>query len=77
MTIRLRDVRKGDRIIERCYGFAVLNEALEDVRITDEGYRCRVKVVEGTASMADADGVVTLFESFDAGGHALQLEKVP
>jgi len=73
MTIRLRDVRKGDRIIEQCYGFTVL----EDVRITDEGYRCRVKVVEGTASMADADGVVTLFESFDAGRHALQLEKVP
>lgn len=77
-SLRLRDIRAGQRFTETDCGMTAAFEALEDARaVADDGLRdgweCRAKVIGGRAGTADENGVVTFFESHDAGAYSLRL----
>lgn len=76
-SLRLRDVRAGQRFTETDCGVTAAFEALEDARAVADGLRdgweCRDKMIAGRAGTADESGVVTFFESHDAGAYGLRL----
>lgn len=75
-SLKLKDVKAGERFYECEAGSNAELIALEDARQVDEdrggipyrGYACKVK---------SADGTTELFEAHDAGGYGLRLYRAP
>jgi hypothetical protein len=78
--MKLRDIKKGTRFAEQNGGRVAIFEAIEDTYETNDakkgqhGYICHARFVRGSeCPMADKDGVVEFFESYEPGPYGLNL----
>jgi len=78
--MRLKNVKKGQKFIERDGGQEVLVIALEDAREIEKpgrsGHVCKARVLKGDAPMMDENGNIEFFECHKSGCYGLDLYPV-
>jgi hypothetical protein len=77
--MRVKDLKKGQRIIERDFGFWCEAEVVADSVFSEKTgmFECKVKYIRGdTPGSRNEDGTVTLAEVENPGAYGLNLELV-
>lgn len=77
--MRVKDLKKGQRIIERDFGFWCEAEVITDPVFSDKTgmFECDVKYIRGDKSaLCNSDGILTIAEVEDPGAYGLNLELV-
>jgi len=77
MRLHIKDTKAGDLFHEDRYPAKF--KAIEDCREVNEdgknGYEVKALVLSGYAPMADENGIVDFFESFQCGPYGLHLSR--
>lgn len=75
--IKLKDIKRGQRFIERCTGRRALFEAIEDAGTIDvetrHGYTLEAKPIGHEPWRPNERGNVEFFEAYNPHGHGLHL----